>query len=127
MCYHGLRQPLRCNLVLQHNEGDGHSAHPGLRGDADVRRHGPQHRHPAGEKPYYNLVLLARDFEGYQNLVHLASKAFTEGFQFKPRIDLDLLASRNSGLIALSGGVAGPIGHFLSRGDQAGAVITPAD
>ncbi len=68
-----------------------------------------------GEKPYYNLILLAKDFAGYQNLVHLASKAFTEGFQFKPRIDLELLSSKCSGLIALSGGPAGPIGHFLTR------------
>ncbi|HVF29533.1 MAG TPA: PHP domain-containing protein, partial [Pyrinomonadaceae bacterium] len=41
----------------------------------------------AGERPYYNLVLLARNDEGYQNLVYLASKAFTEGLHHKPRLD----------------------------------------
>ena len=58
----------------------------------------------AGEKGYYNLILLARDLEGYQNLVHLASKAFTEGFYYKPRIDIELLSEKSAGLIGLSGG-----------------------
>ncbi|MGH7783635.1 MAG: DNA polymerase III subunit alpha, partial [Candidatus Binatia bacterium] len=48
---------------------------------------------------------------------HLASKAFTEGFHYKPRIDLDILAEKSSGLIALSGWSNGSIGHFLTRGD----------
>ncbi|MEP6850952.1 MAG: DNA polymerase III subunit alpha [Acidobacteriota bacterium] len=72
----------------------------------------------SGERPYYNLVLLAKNFEGYQNLVHLSSKAFTEGFHYKPRIDLDLLAEKSSGLIALSGWADGSIGHFLTNGDE---------
>jgi DNA polymerase-3 subunit alpha len=71
----------------------------------------------AGEKAYYNLILLARDLEGYQNLVYLASKAFTEGFHYKPRIDTEILAERSRGLIGLSGGANGPVGHFLANGD----------
>ncbi|MGE3466061.1 MAG: DNA polymerase III subunit alpha, partial [Pyrinomonadaceae bacterium] len=70
----------------------------------------------AGEKAYYNLVLLAKDLEGYQNLVFLASKAFTEGFYYKPRIDLELLSDHCGGLIGLSGGRPGPVGHFLKNG-----------
>ena len=76
----------------------------------------------AGERPYYNLVLLARDIEGYQNLVQWSSKAFTEGFYHKPRIDLDLLSSYSKGLIALSGGIEGSVGHFLSNRDTARAL-----
>jgi DNA polymerase III subunit alpha len=71
---------------------------------------------PAGERPFYHLVLLAENFEGYQNLIYLASKAFTEGFYHKPRIDLDLLAERSNGVIALSAGAKGSIGHFLKEG-----------
>ena len=71
----------------------------------------------AGERPYYNLVLLATDLTGYQNLVYLASKAFTEGFHHKPRIDFDLLQQRSTGLIALSGGDDGPVSHFLKTGE----------
>jgi DNA polymerase-3 subunit alpha len=69
----------------------------------------------AGERPYYNLVLLAKDMEGYFNLAYLASKAFTEGFHYKPRIDLELLAEKSKGLIALSSGFTGPIWHFVKQ------------
>ncbi len=69
----------------------------------------------AGERPYYNLVLLAKNLEGYFNLVYLASKAFTEGFHYKPRIDLDLLNEKSAGLIALSSGFSGPVWHFLKN------------
>ena len=72
----------------------------------------------AGEKGYYSLILLARDREGYQNLVHLASKAFTEGFYYKPRIDIDLLSERSAGLIGLSAGIDGAVGHFLANGNE---------
>ena len=71
----------------------------------------------AGERPYYHLVLLAKDLEGYQNLVYLASKAFTEGLHHKPRIDDELLAERSRGLVALSGGTNGAICHFLRQDD----------
>lgn len=69
----------------------------------------------AGEKPYYHLVLLAKNYEGYQNLTYLASKAFTEGFHHKPRIDLEILAEKSKGLIGLSSGVDGAIWHFLKQ------------
>ncbi len=72
----------------------------------------------AGERPYYNLILLARDLTGYENLVRLSSKAFTEGFHHKPRIDLDLLAANSGGLIGLSGGGGGSIAHYLSSGND---------
>ena len=55
----------------------------------------------AGERPYYHLILLAKNFDGYQNLVYLASKAFTEGLHYKPRIDMEILAERSADLIAL--------------------------
>ena len=72
----------------------------------------------AGELPLYQLVLLAKNFEGYQNLVYMASKAFTEGFHHKPRIDIDLLAERSGGLIGLSSGFKGPVWHFLQQSDE---------
>jgi len=72
----------------------------------------------AGEKGYYNLILLAYKLEGYQNLVHLSSKAFTEGFFHKPRIDVELLAERSAGLIGLSAGLNGAVGHFLANGNE---------
>ncbi len=50
-----------------------------------------------------HLLLLAQDETGYRNLVHLVSKAYLEGFYYKPRIDMDLLRERSEGLIATSG------------------------
>ncbi len=67
----------------------------------------------AGERPYYNLVLLAKDYTGYQNLCYLASKAYTEGLHHKPRVSFDMLAGRSEGLIGLSAGMEGPVSHFL--------------
>ena len=72
----------------------------------------------SGERPFYHLVLLARNLEGYQNLVYLASKAYTEGLHYKPRIDLELLAERSAGLIALSSGYKGAIWHFLRENEE---------
>lgn len=76
-----------------------------------------------GEKPFYKLVLLAQDLKGYQNLVYLASKAFTEGFFHKPRIDLEILAERSEGLIALSGGAEGVLNHYLTTGRKEEALV----
>ncbi len=72
----------------------------------------------AGERAYYGLVLLATDLEGYQNLAWLASKAFTEGFYHRPRIDMEILAEKSKGLIALSGGIDGTVGHYLANQDH---------
>jgi DNA polymerase III subunit alpha len=71
-----------------------------------------------GEKPHYNLVLLAKNNDGFQNLIYLASKAYTEGFYNRPRIDLDILEERCDGLICLSGGRNGSLYHYLRTGDR---------
>ncbi len=68
-----------------------------------------------GTRPYYNLILLAKDLEGYYNLAYLASKAYTEGLYHKPRIDLDILAEKSKGLIGLSSGFDGALWHFLKQ------------
>jgi DNA polymerase-3 subunit alpha len=74
-----------------------------------------------GAKPYYHLVLLARDFTGYRNLVKLSSLAYTEGFYSKPRVDRELLAKYNEGLIVSSACLAGEIAQRLEENDEAGA------
>lgn len=48
-----------------------------------------------------HLVLLCENQQGYQNLIKLCSAGFIEGYYYKPRIDMDLLAQRHEGLIAL--------------------------
>src|SRR5881227_1185767 len=64
-------------------------------------------RNIGGEKANFHLILLAKDYEGYRNLSRLTSKAFTEGFYYKPRIDRELLAEHSKGLIALSSCMSG--------------------
>ena len=67
-----------------------------------------------GQKPYYHLILLARDLVGYKNLVKLSSLGYTEGFYTKPRIDRELLARYSEGLIVSSACLAGEVaGHLM--------------
>src|SRR6476646_4550809 len=68
-----------------------------------------------GEKANFHLILLAQNYEGYQNLVRLASKAYTEGFYYKPRIDKELLAEHSKGLIGLSACMSGVPSAFLAQ------------
>lgn len=68
-----------------------------------------------GEKSNYHLILLAKNFEGYRNLARLTSKAFTEGFYYKPRIDRELLAANSKGLIALSACMSGMPSAMLAK------------
>ena len=64
-----------------------------------------------------HLVLLCENEEGYRNLSYMVSKAFTEGFYIKPRIDLELLRAHAKGLIALSACLAGEIPLRLRNGE----------
>ena len=66
-----------------------------------------------GVKPYYHLVLLARDIVGYRNLVKLTSLGYTEGFYTKPRIDRELLAQYSEGVIVSSACLAGEVATHL--------------
>lgn len=63
-----------------------------------------------------HLVLLAENQRGYQNLLKLVSLGYTEGFYYKPRIDKELLARHNDGLIALSGCLAGEVADKILGG-----------
>ena len=78
-------------------------------------------RTASGGKPYYHLVLLARDAIGYRNLVKLSSLAFTEGFYTKPRVDRELLEKYNEGIIVSSACMAGEIATHLLSDDFEGA------
>lgn len=68
-----------------------------------------------------HLVLLCKNEIGYKNLIAMVSKAWTEGFYSKPRVDFELLEQHHEGLIALSACLAGEIPRALSRNDYDGA------
>ncbi|MDH4027915.1 MAG: DNA polymerase III subunit alpha, partial [Nitrospirota bacterium] len=65
---------------------------------------------------FFHLILLCRDIDGYRNLTRLVSKAYIDGFYYKPRIDKDLLAQYSGGLIGLSACLKGEIPHYLAAG-----------
>ncbi len=67
----------------------------------------------------YHLTLLARDRTGFNNLLQLATKAYLEGFYFKPRIDRDLLEQHGEGLICLSGCLSGEFSRSLVGSSRA--------
>ena len=65
---------------------------------------------------YYHLVLLAENNTGYANLMKIVSRGFTEGYYYKPRVDMELLEEYHEGIIALSACLAGEVQKHLSRG-----------
>ena len=76
---------------------------------------------------YYHLILLARNLTGYQNLIKLVSKAYLEGFYYKPRMDKEILKEHHEGLIALSGCLSGEIPYLIGQKDMAGAMAVAGE
>ncbi len=76
---------------------------------------------------YYHLILLARNLTGYQNLIKLVSKAYLEGFYYKPRMDKEILKEHSNGLIALSGCLSGEIPYLIGQKDMDGAMTVAGE
>ena len=70
----------------------------------------------SGDDRYYHLVLLAENDLGYHNLMKIVSKGFTEGYYYKPRVDLEVLREYHEGIIALSACLAGEVQKNIMRG-----------
>ncbi|MBO4911528.1 MAG: DNA polymerase III subunit alpha [Butyrivibrio sp.] len=68
------------------------------------------------DERYYHLVLLAENNTGYANLSHIVSRGFTEGYYYKPRVDMELLEQYHEGLICLSACLAGEIPRNIIKG-----------
>jgi len=79
-----------------------------------------------GKGAYHHLVLLARNREGYKNLMRLSSAGYLEGFHYKPRIDKELLSAHAEGLLCLSACLKGELPQLLLAGDDEGAVRAAA-
>ncbi|MGI9649473.1 MAG: DNA polymerase III subunit alpha [Acidimicrobiia bacterium] len=70
-------------------------------------------RPPRHQDQRYHMILLAENDVGYRNLMALASKAYLEGFYYKPRMDADLLAAHSEGIIATTGCLGGHVPQLL--------------
>ena len=69
-----------------------------------------------GEDRYYHLVLLAENNTGYANLVKIVSRGFTEGYYYRPRVDMEVLREFHEGIIALSACLAGEVQRYIQKG-----------
>jgi DNA polymerase-3 subunit alpha len=70
------------------------------------------------EEAAFHLILLAKDKTGYRNLAELLTKAYLEGFYYKPRIDKDLLEQYSGGLIGLTACLKGEVPYYLHHGNR---------
>ena len=70
----------------------------------------------SGDDRYYHLVLLAENDQGYHNLMKIVSRGYTEGYYYKPRVDMELLRQYHEGIIALSACLAGEVQRNIARG-----------
>ena len=102
---HGVKPIIGCEAYMatgNRRQRDGHLAH----------------------NEYYHLILLATNLTGYHNLMKLSSKAYLEGFYYKPRMDKELLQEHHEGLIALSGCLSGEVPYLIGQQDMEGAIRT---
>lgn len=97
---HGIKPLIGCELYVA----------PGSRRE---RRGRPDDPEGGGN---FHLVVLAMNREGYRNLCQLVSRAYQEGFYYKPRVDRELLAELSGGLIALSACLRGEVAAHLAAG-----------
>jgi DNA polymerase III subunit alpha len=84
-------------------------------------RHDQESGGADGKQRAHHLTVLAQDDTGYRNLMTLSSKAYLEGYWYKPRIDMELLEQHHEGLIVLSGCLGSEVNQHLLRGDESAA------
>lgn len=85
--------------------------------EAYVAQHGRKMKRPKIDTKPYHLILLAKNEEGYQNLIKLTTLAHIEGYYYKPRIDWEILRKYSRGLIACSACVQGQVDREIINGD----------
>ncbi len=69
-----------------------------------------------GEDRYYHLILLAENNKGYANLIKIVSRGFTEGYYYKPRVDMEVLNEFHEGIICLSACLQGEVQRYIQKG-----------
>jgi DNA polymerase III subunit alpha len=90
-------------------------------------RRDQQHGGSDGRQRYYHLTVLAHDDVGYRNLISLSTRAYMEGYWYKPRIDRELLAEHHEGLVVLSGCLGSEVNQALLKDDERGALQVLSD
>ncbi len=112
---HDINPVIGCELY----QADEHrSERPSRRGRVDDSGGSTE----GGKKLYYHMIALAENNTGYKNLIQLASRAFMEGYYYKPRVDWEVLADHAEGVIATTGCLGGHVLQTLMNGDEKGAL-----
>ncbi|WP_394011772.1 DNA polymerase III subunit alpha [Anaerococcus cruorum] len=78
----------------------------------------------SSNKRYYHLILLAKNNNGYQNLLKIVSEAYVNGYYYKPRVDLDFIKDYSEDIIALSACLSGEVNQRILENDIEGAYET---
>ncbi len=82
---------------------------------AERSRHDKQ---PGQDKDQYHLLLLAKNYTGYKNLMKISTIAHLEGFYYKPRLDWEVLEKHHEGIICSTACVGGLVGQLIKRGER---------
>lgn len=85
--------------------------------EAYVANRGRKDKDPALDNKRYHLTLLAKNIQGYKNLMRLVTLSHLEGFYYKPRMDKEILKNYSEGIIALSGCLGGELSSALASKD----------
>lgn len=86
--------------------------------EAYVAKHKHTDKRPKIDERPYHLILLAKNLQGYKNLMKLTTIAHLEGYYYKPRIDLELLERYSEGLIGSSACLAGELARSILSGNE---------
>ena len=92
--------------------------HPGIKPIIGCEAYVSVGDHRVKEKGYYHLILLAKNLEGYRNLVKIVSTAHIEGMYYRPRISHEVLEKYHEGLICSSACMAGEVPRAILAGDM---------
>src|ERR1035437_10304626 len=85
--------------------------------EAYVANRGLANKDPGIDNKRYHLTLLAKNMQGYKNLMRLVTISHLEGFYYKPRVDKEILRKYSDGIIALSGCLGGELSQTILKGD----------
>jgi len=86
--------------------------------EAYVANRGRADKDPGIDNKRYHLTLLAKNMQGYKNLMRLVTISHLEGFYYKPRMDKEILRKYSEGIIALSGCLGGELSRALANKDE---------
>jgi DNA polymerase-3 subunit alpha len=112
---HGIKPIIGSELYMAH---DSRFERPSRRGRVDDSGGDAE----GGKKLYYHLTALAENETGYKNLIQLSSRAFMEGYYYKPRVDWEILEEHSEGVIATTGCLGGHVLQYLMHGDEESAL-----